>query len=481
VNEEKSHDNYVEGAMSTQTRDSKTENKQEKNGRQAPENDSKKGVVSGIKEEAKPFQAFVTKFTNDWSMNLSAALAYNLMLSTVPIIIVLLAVLGLVLGLLAPSATNAVFGSITKILPPQVNGGQIIQGARNQLQQSSGILGIIGVVSALFLGSRLFVLLETFFSIVYRVRPRSFLRQNLMALGMMVLFLILVPIMVLASYIPTLANTLLRVTPLGQNPVLTTILSLLSGVVASFLLFEAIYIVVPNLHIRLRHGWLGAIVAAIALQFYLYLFPIYAANVLKNAAGAVGFAIILLVFFYYFAVLLFLGAEINAFFVEKVRPLPNDLATFVSTMAGRINEDIPDDEGKDHINTKPTEQADKEHVVNYVKKTDERDVPQQVAEDPEVQQEVQKRQGGRAGSSGSNGNTGNRGGDGRTASNLQSRTTASSQSRSTSLPNRPATKESSTSTSKSSSAIPQQGIAIGVVAGAVISFLVEMFRLRKKL
>jgi YihY family inner membrane protein len=386
-----------------------------------------------------------------------------------------------VLGLLAPSATNAVFGSIIKILPPQVNGGQIIQGARNQLQQSSGILGIIGVVSALFLGSRLFVLLETFFSIVYRVRPRSFIRQNLMALGMMVLFLILVPIMVLASYIPTLAITLLKSTPLGQNPVLITIVSLLGGVLASFLLFEAIYVVVPNLSIRLRHGWLGAIVAAIALQFYLYLFPIYAANVLKNAAGAVGFAIILLVFFYYFAVLLFLGAEINAFFVEKVRPLPNDLATFVSTVAGSINEDIPSDEGKDHINTRPTEQADKEHVVNYVKKTDEPDVPQKVAEDLEVQEAVQRQQGGSAGSSGSNGNAGSRGGEGRVTSNQQPRNSASSQGRSTGLPNKPAAQVGTTSTSRPNQAIPQQGIAIGVVAGAVISFLVEMLRLRKKI
>jgi YihY family inner membrane protein len=474
VNEEKSNNNYVEGAMSTQTHDSKTENKQEKNSHQAPDNDSKKGVVSGIKEEAKPVQQFATKFTNDWSMNLSAALAYNLMLATVPIFIVLLSVLGFVLGFLGPNATNSVFASITKVLPPQVNGGQIIQGARNQLQQSSGILGIIGILSALFLGSRLFVLLETFFSIVYRVRPRSFIRQNLMALGMMVLFLILVPIMVLASYIPTLAITFLRATPLGQNPVLITILSLLGGVLASFLFFESIYVVVPNLRIRLRNGWIGAIVAAIALQFYLYLFPIYASNILKNAAGAVGFAVILLVFFYYFAVLLFLGAEINAFFAEKVRPLPNDLATFVSTMAGRVNKDIPADEGQDHVNTKPTEQADKGHVVDYVKETDDRDVPQQVAEDPEVQQEVERRQGGGARGAGNNGNASNRGG----SATSGQRTTASSQSRSTSLPNKPAAQ--TVSTSRSNQTIPQQGIVIGVLAGTVISFLVDMLRLRKK-
>ncbi len=458
--------------MSTQTRDSKTESQHEQNIHQADENDSssKKGVISGFKKEAKPMEAFATKFNNDWSMNLSAALAYNLMLSTVPIIIVLLSVLGLLLGFVGHGLTDTVFASITKILPAQVHPDQIIQGVKNNLQQSSGILGIIGVVSAIFFGSRLFVLLETFFSIIYRVRPRPFLRQNLMAIGMMLLFLILVPIMVLASIIPSLAASFLHNTPL------TTIASFLGGVIASFLLFEAIYTVVPNLNIKLRHGWLGALVVAIALQFYLVLFPLYASNFLKGAAGAVGFTIVLLVFFYYFAVLLFLGAEINAFFVERVRPMPNDLATFVSTMAGKLNEDIPSDEGKAHVNTKPTDQADKEHAVSFVKETDEEDVPPQVAENPEVQEEVQKQQGGNTGDAS---NASNRGGEGRAPSNQPQKASTGFQSKSTNIPNKPATQEI-VSAPVFRQGIPQQGIVVGVVVGALLSFLVEMLHLREK-
>jgi uncharacterized BrkB/YihY/UPF0761 family membrane protein len=65
---------------------------------------------------------------------------------------------------------------------------------------------------------------------------------------------------------------------------------------------------------------------------------------MKNYVGQAGFAVILLVFFYYFAIILILGAEINAFFLEKVCPLPNDLVTFVSTMANKLNRDIPEAE-----------------------------------------------------------------------------------------------------------------------------------------
>jgi hypothetical protein len=200
-----------------------------------------------------------------------------------------------------------------------------------------------------------------------------------------------------AASVPTFAFSLLQHTPLGSNPLLASGAGFLGGLIASFMLFESIYVVVPNLHIRLRHGWLGAAGAAVALQIYLLLFPLYASHFLIGAAGAVGFTVILLVFFYYFALILLVGAEINAFFAEGVRPIPNDLATFVSTMAGKLNEDIPEDEAEAHVDTRPTDAADKEHAVDFVTQTEEPDVPERVAQDSEVQAEVLKTQGRQAG------------------------------------------------------------------------------------
>jgi hypothetical protein len=91
--------------------------------------------------------------------------------------------------------------------------------------------------------------------------------------------------------------------------------------------------------------------------------------------GVAGLFALLLVFFYYFAAILLLGAEVNAFFVEGVRPMPNDLVAFTTIMAGKLNEDIPEGEAQTHVDTKPTEQADKEHAFDVVSKTEEGDVP----------------------------------------------------------------------------------------------------------
>jgi len=139
----------------------------------------------------------------------------------------------------------------------------------------------------------------------------------------------------------------------------------LGGLLAAFIFFITIYIVVPNQRISLRNSWLGAFISAIALELFIsIIFPLYTTRFMGNYTGQAGFAVILLVFFYYFAVILILGAEINAFFLEKVRPLPNDLATFVSTMAGKLNRDIPEAESPSHVNPQPTDLADKAHVAS---------------------------------------------------------------------------------------------------------------------
>jgi len=106
----------------------------------------------------------------------------------------------------------------------------------------------------------------------------------------------------------------------------------LSSLLVAWLLFEAIYIVVPNQKISFLHSWRGAVVAAVLLQIFLTLFPFYAARFLGGYAGQAGFAVILIVFFYYFAVILLLGAEINAFFAEGIRATPDNLAVMVHKM-----------------------------------------------------------------------------------------------------------------------------------------------------
>jgi YihY family inner membrane protein len=288
-------------------------------------------VMQTVEKDVRPFQAFFTKFNNDWCMNFAGALAYSLLMSMVPIAIAVLAILGFVLGSLDPTGQAQLTTNITHVLPSVST--NLVDQAQKQLAKSAGILAFIAVILALYSGSRLFVQIEAFFSIIYHVRQRQFLQQNLMAFGMLLIFIILIPVMTVAAAAPSLV-----ISPVAKflpGPVLTLI-GILGGLLAAFLFFQAIYMVVPNQRISWRNAMPGAVVAAIALQLYLILFPLYVSHFLGSYATGPVSLIILLVFFYYFAVILLLGAEVNAFFAEKVQATPTDLPTMVHIVTSHL-------------------------------------------------------------------------------------------------------------------------------------------------
>jgi membrane protein len=279
--------------------------------------------------------SFVTKFNNDWSMTLSGSLAYSLLLSTIPIIAALLSILGLLLANAGHQAYENVVQALTDALPAVLDPAAIVTGILQNLERSSGILGVIAVLSALFFGSRLFILIEGCFAIIYQVRPRFWLLQNVMALAMMLAFILLVPLMVFASTLPARVYVLLTDSLPWHFPLFSLLQGFIGGMIPAFLLFELIYIVVPNRRIQLRHGWLGALLAAAALQIYLLFFPFYVTHFLSGIVGVFGFTAILIVFYYYFALILLLGAEVNAFFGEGIGAIPHDVATLVSKVAAQ--------------------------------------------------------------------------------------------------------------------------------------------------
>jgi YihY family inner membrane protein len=257
--------------------------------------------------EAKTFANFWLKFLNDWAFNFASGLAYHLLMAMFPVVIVLL----LFIGFLSknPSNQQHLLDQLNTIFPNILINQNVLDPALDLIRKDAGFLGVLALLLAIFNGSRLFTTIENCFAVIYHTPARSFWRQNLMALLMLLAFILLIPIMLLASSIG-----------LG---------GFFGGIVASWLLFEAMYMFIPNQHISLRNSWPGALIAAIALQIYIALFPAYVRHFLGSYTGTAGFAIILLLFFYYFAIILLVGAEVNAFYAEDIRGTPTDIAGLV--------------------------------------------------------------------------------------------------------------------------------------------------------
>lgn len=334
-------------------------------------------LVENTAKAVKPLEAFWTKFNNDWAMSFAGLLAYSLLTAMLPIAIAIFGAFGLVLGSQS-SYTRNLAHQLANVVPrtPSTTvpaAEEVIKLALVQLSNSAGYILLIAILLAFFGGSRLFIAIENCLDIVYRVRPRTALRQNMMAFGMLLLFIVLIPIMIFASSAPTFVLSFLSNYPLLQeipfwhaiatNGIIVYLVGILGSLIVGFILFESIYVVVPNQRISWRNSWPGALAASIALELFLLLFPLYATFSLKNYTGQIGFAVVILLFFYYFAVILILGAEVNAFFFEGIHPLPNDFATFVSTTGGTLNKDIPTGEATPHVDPGATERAVRAHVA----------------------------------------------------------------------------------------------------------------------
>ena len=299
----------------------------------------------------KSLQAFITKFNNDWVLSLASGLAFNLMVAIIPIIIAMIALAGFIYGGLNPAIQEELIQHIQSIFPPPIPSQEIVGLALNTLNQDAGVLGIIAIVMAIIGGSGLFVAMEGQFDIIFQIRTRGIIQQYIMALGMLLVFVVLAPFMIFADTIPTVVDAFVQTTPLGQiasGGFGIVILTIFCGLLASWILIEMMFLVVPNQHISFRDSWFGALLAAVAVQAYLQLFPFYATHFLSGYTGTVGFAIIFVFFFYFFAVIVLGGAEVNAFYAQGKRALPDNMAVMVHDFTQSLpkgEEDVQEKQG----------------------------------------------------------------------------------------------------------------------------------------
>jgi YihY family inner membrane protein len=340
-----------------------------------PQNTSDAGQAA--KKNVKSLQAFWTKFSNDWVMTFAAGLAFNLITAIFPIAIAIIAIAGFIFNSFDPSIQSHLITSIESAFPPPLNQSNILGPAITTLSKNANFLLIVAVIFAIFGGSRLFITIEGYFAIIYHTRQRTFIKQNLMALSMLLLFVILVPLMVFVSSIPAIIQSILN---FPVNGLTSSLIAILLGFLFALILFEAIYIVVPNQRISFRNSWLGAIIAAAALEVYLLVFPLYVTHFLSNDTGQVGFAVILLFFFYYFAVILLLGAEINVFFAEGVRSTPDNLAAMVHQLTSHVTTSeiaIQEQAPPSHKNEEPEDIRSKSEVRKLENQDSEAESPQE--------------------------------------------------------------------------------------------------------
>jgi len=265
----------------------------------------------------RPFLAFLREVVAEWerdaALTLGAALAYYTLFAMAPLLVLVIAVAGLVFGNAA--AQGQIVTQIGGLMGPdsaKLIEEMIVQASR----PASGVLATVVSLGTMLLGaSGVFGQLQSSLNQIFGAvaSQRSWLlgmlRQRLAHLGMIMAigFLLLVSLVLsavvaalhdfLEFHMPALADTL---------PLLNFGLSFV--VVTG--LFALIYKVLPDIRLAWRDVWLGAVFTALLFTLGKTLIGFYLGRAgTTSVYGAAGSLVLVLLWIYYSAQILFLGAE----------------------------------------------------------------------------------------------------------------------------------------------------------------------------
>ena len=264
----------------------------------------------------------VRKFLEDQAPNWAALIAWNTLLAMFPIVVFAASLLGYVLKIFG-EANTAVYQTIFSAIPGDTNQQDQLIRAVSGVKSNSGILFIVGLLGLLLGGSALFGSMEQAFAVIYHTKPRDFVRQRLIAVGMVFLFTLLVGVAVASSAILPALKHIPNIPAFLYSGAAAFMLQVIVGIVAGFLLFLTIYFVIPNRKQRLGQVIPGALVAGVLFELITLVFPLYLSlNRGLNQYGATfGLFFVLMTFFFFLGLITMIGVEVNS----VLYPVPIDL------------------------------------------------------------------------------------------------------------------------------------------------------------
>lgn len=268
----------------------------------------------------------ITEWNQDNVPLLAAALAYYTLFSLAPLLIIAIAIAGAVFG--EEAARGDIVGQIQGLVG--IEGAEAIEAMiENAQRPGSGgaIATIVSVAVLLFGASGVFGQLQTALNTIWEVKPqpgrgvKSFLQARFLSFAMVLVigFLLLVSL-VLSTVLAALGNFFTGF--VGDYIVLGNLLNFLLSFAVITVLFAAIYKFLPDAEVPWKNLWIGAAVTALLFNIGKFLLGLYLGNSsISSTYGAAGSLVVLLVWVFYSAQILLIGAEFTQVY-SKSRGTP---------------------------------------------------------------------------------------------------------------------------------------------------------------
>jgi len=269
-------------------------------------------------------------WSEDKASRLAAALSYYTIFSIAPLLVLAIAVAGLVFG--QQAASHQLFGEIRGLVGDQ--GAQAIQTMVESVHQKGGswVATIVGLATLLLGASGAFGQLQDALNTIWQVQPKpglgikGFLRARFLSFSMVLVigFMLLVTLVISAA-LSALGHYLEGI--LSVPAAIMQLLNFAISFAVTSLLFTLIYKVLPDVTVRWRDVWIGGLVTAFLFSVGRYLIGLYLGRgSVSSAYGAAGSLVILLLWIYYSAQILFFGAEFTKVFANRfgahIQPAP---------------------------------------------------------------------------------------------------------------------------------------------------------------
>ena len=263
------------------------------------------------------------EWLQDKAPQLGAALAYYTVFSLAPLVLVLLAIVGVLFRDDPGGAWNKITEQLSYFL--DASAVQVVQNIAQQASQpgKSTIATIIGVALALFGASGVFGQLQDALNTIWGVKAKptrgiwGFLRNRFLSFAMVagVCFLLLVSL-TLESLLKAFSHYVQSVLPGGLMVAMSVYLIFDFAVIV--LLFAMIFKFLPDVKIQWRDVWIGAVMTAILFGVGKWLLGLYlGSGAAGSAYGPASSLITLLLWVYYSSQILLFGAEFTQVYADR--------------------------------------------------------------------------------------------------------------------------------------------------------------------
>lgn len=254
------------------------------------------------------------EFGQDEGTRLAAALSYYTVFSLPPLLILLVMLLGAVIG--ADDVERLVTGQVGAALGPGAD--QLREILANAQRPGRGAAGVLSVLGLLFGATGAFGQLQAALNRIWEVSPdpergglRILLMKRLLSFGMLLTigFLLLVSL-VLSTVLEAFGDVISGLLPGALTGVVLRVLTDGISLLVIAALFTLLFKYVPDARVSWADVRVGGLATALLFTIGKLALSLYLGRSDPGSAfGAAGALALLLVWIYYSAIILFLGAE----------------------------------------------------------------------------------------------------------------------------------------------------------------------------